>query len=137
MRLLPSTVIGYTGEDDYFQVLSVFDRFVTAGMFNISKRGIARFLINNGYCNSREQTKIYRCLAYIEKINQKLAISQFFYYDENDDDVNENGYDESSLSTEEAEFLRKLIDVSPTFSEKKQLTNLIRDTTNRKMTDYL
>ena len=137
LRLLPSTIIGYTGNDDHFQVLSVFDRFVAAGMFNISKRGIARFLINNGYCNSREQTKIYQSLSYIERINLKLAYSQFFCYDENDDDIKQNGYDESSLSVEEAEFLRRLIDISPVFSEKKQLVNLIKDTTNRKITDYL
>jgi hypothetical protein len=137
LRLLPSTIIGYTGNDDHFQVLSVFDRFVAAGMFNISKRGIARFLINNGYCNSREQTKIYQSLSYIERINLKLAYSQLFCYDENDDDIKQNGYDESSLSIEEAEFLRRLIDISPVFSEKKQLVNLIKDTTNRKITDYL
>ena len=137
LRLLPSTIIGYTGEDDHFQVLSVFDRFVAAGMFNISKRGVARFLINNGYCNSREQTKIYQSLSYIERINLKLAFSQFFCYDENDDDIKQNGYDKSSLSVEEAEFLRRLIDISPVFSEKKQLVNLIKDTTNRKITDYL
>ena len=140
LRLLPSTIIGYTGKDDHFQVLSVFDRFVAAGMFNISKRGIARFLINNGYCNSREQTKIYQSLSYIERINLKLAYGQFFCYDNenDDDDIKQNGYDESSsLSVEEAEFLRRLIDINPVFSEKKQLVSLIQDTTNRKITDYL
>jgi hypothetical protein len=139
LRLLPSTVIGYTGKDDHFQVLSVFDRFVAAGMFNISKRGIARFLVNNGYCNSSEQTKIYQSLSCIERINLKLAYSQFFCFNDNDndDDIKQNGYDESSLSIEEAEFLRRLIDANPIFSEKKQLVNLIKDTTNRKITDYL
>jgi hypothetical protein len=42
-----------------------------------------------------------------------------------------------AVSIEEAEFLRGLIDISPVFSEKKQLVNLIKDTTNRKITDYL
>jgi hypothetical protein len=137
LRLLPSTIIGYTGKDDHFQVLSVFDRFVAAGMFNISRRGIARFLINNRYCNSREQTKIYQSLSYVERINLKFAYSQFFCYNENDDEIKQSGYDESSLTIEEAEFLRRLIDANPVFSEKKQLVNLIKDTTNRKITDYL
>jgi hypothetical protein len=51
--------------------------------------------------------------------------------------MKQNDYDESSLSIDEAEFLRRLIDANPVFSEKKQLVNLIKDTTNRKITDYL
>jgi hypothetical protein len=42
-----------------------------------------------------------------------------------------------AVSIEEAEFLSRLIDINPVFSEKKQLVNLIKDTTNRKITDYL
>lgn len=118
LRLLPSTIIDYTGEDDYFQVISVFDRFIAAGIFNISKRRIAKFLVNNGYCNSKECTKIYQSLSYIERINQKLVFSQFFCYNNDGDDIKQNDYDESSLSREEAEFLRRLIDVKPVFSEK-------------------
>ncbi|HZA63438.1 MAG TPA: hypothetical protein VE573_11240, partial [Nitrososphaeraceae archaeon] len=48
LRLLPTTIIGYTGRDDRFEVLSVFDRLVTNGLFNISKRGLVKLLINNG-----------------------------------------------------------------------------------------
>ena len=40
LRLLPATIIGYTGLEDHFRVLSVFDRDINTGMFNLSKKSM-------------------------------------------------------------------------------------------------
>jgi hypothetical protein len=103
-RLLPTTIIGYTGKDDSFEVLSVFDRLVTNGLFNISKRGLVR-------------------LSQIQRINQKLAFNEF--YDE-----------KMKFGKNEIEFIKKLIGID-TFSDRRQLEELIEQTTNSKITDYI
>jgi hypothetical protein len=121
-RLLPTTIIGYTGKDDSFEVLSVFDRLVTNGLFNISKRGLVRLLINNGMGDTKPE-KIYRCLSQIQRINQKLAFNEF--YDE-----------KMKFGKNEIEFIKKLIGID-TFSDRRQLEELIEQTTNSKITDYI
>ena len=122
LRLLPTTIIGYTGKDDSFEVLSVFDRLVTNGLFNISKRGLVRLLINNGMGDTKPE-KIYRCLSQIQRINQKLAFNEF--YDE-----------KMKFGKDEIEFIKKLIGID-TFSDRWQLEKLIEQTTNSKITDYM
>lgn len=121
-RLLPTTIIGYTGKDDSFEVLSVFDRLVTNGLFNISKRGLVRLLINNGMGDTKPE-KIYRCLSQIQRINQKLAFNEF--YDE-----------KMKFGKNEIEFIKKLIGID-TFSDRRQIEELIEQTTNSKITDYI
>jgi hypothetical protein len=122
LQLLPTTIIGYTGKDDSFEVLSVFDRLVTNGLFNISKRGLVRLLIDNGMGDTKPE-KIYRCLSQIQRINQKLAFNEF--YDE-----------EMKFGKDEIEFIKKLIRID-TFSDRRQLEELIEQTTNSKITDYI
>ena len=122
LRLLPTTIIGYTGKDDSFEVLSVFDRLVTNGLFNISKKGLVRTLINNGMGDTKPE-KIYRCLSQIQRINQKLAFNEF--YDE-----------KMKFGKDEIEFIKKLIGID-TFSDRRQLEKLIEQTTNSKITDYM
>ena len=122
LRLLPTTIIGYTGKDDSFEVLSVFDRLVTNGPFNISKRGLVRLLINNGMGDTKPE-KIYRCLSQIQRINQKLAFNEF--YDE-----------KMKFAKDEIEFIKKLIGID-TISDRRQLEVLIEQTTNSKITDYM
>ena len=121
LRLIPATIIGYTGKGDHFEVLSVFDRLLTNAMFNIEKRKLAKLLMANGINNGTD--KIYRCFANIQRINQKLAFSQLY---------NEN----LRFIKEEIEFIQKLVDI-PNFSEKKLLVDLIKQTTNTRITDYL
>ena len=104
-RLLPTTIIGYTGKDDSFEVLSVFDRLVTNGM------------------GDTKPEKIYRCLSQIQRINQKLAFNEF--YDE-----------KMKFGKNEIEFIKKLIGID-TFSDRRQLEELIEQTTNSKITDYI
>jgi hypothetical protein len=122
LRLLPTTIIGYSGEDDNFEVLSVFDRLVSNGMFNISKRGLARLLIANGLDDIKGD-KIFRCLSHIHRINQKLAFSEFYH-------------ERIDFGKDETEFIRRLIDID-TFSDRKQLVKLIEETKNSKLTDYM
>ncbi|HZC48450.1 MAG TPA: hypothetical protein VE244_05255 [Nitrososphaeraceae archaeon] len=122
LRLLPTTIIGYTGKHDSFEVLSVFDRLVTNGLFNISKKGLVRILINNGMGDTKPE-KIYRCLSQIQRINQKLAFNEF--YDE-----------KMKFGKDEIEFIKKLIGID-TFSDRRQLEKLIEQTTNSKITDYM
>ena len=122
LRLLPTTIIGYTAKHDSFEVLSVFDRLVTNGLFNISKKGLVRILINNGMGDTKPE-KIYRCLSQIQRINQKLAFNEF--YDE-----------KMKFGKDEIEFIKKLIGID-TFSDRRQLEKLIEQTTNSKITDYM
>lgn len=41
-RFLPATVICYTGVDDYFHVVSMFDRLASGGVFSFQKASLAR-----------------------------------------------------------------------------------------------
>src|SRR5688572_6966584 len=55
LRLLPATIIGYTGIKDHFEVLSVYDRIINTGMFNFSKRRFAKTLIENGIVEGKDR----------------------------------------------------------------------------------
>jgi hypothetical protein len=121
LNLIPSTIIGYSGKDDYFDLLSVFDKLVTNAMFNIQKRRLARILLENGITNKID--KVYQCITNIQKLNQKLAFSELY-----DDGV--------IFLKEEIEFLRNLMDLD-VHSEKKQMAYLIEETKNNKITDYI
>jgi hypothetical protein len=121
LRFVPATIIGYTGKDDHFEILSMFDRFVTNALFNIQKRKLVKILFDNGIKHNTD--KIYRCIANIQRINQKLAFGEL--YDEN-----------VIFVKEEIEFIQKLINVH-TLSEKKQISSLIDQTKNNKITDYI
>ena len=122
LRLLPTTIIGYTGKDDSFEVLSVFDRLVTNGLFNISKRGLVRLLISNGMGDTKPE-KIHRCLLQIQRINQKLAFNEFYN-------------EKMKFGKDEIEFIKKLVGID-TISDRRQLKELIEQTTNSKITDYM
>jgi hypothetical protein len=122
LRLLPATVLAYTGRKDYFKVLSVFDRFVDTGMFNLSKRRFAKTLLDNGI--AEEMDKIYRRLATLERINQKLVYNELY---------NSN----AGFLEEEIEFLRQFSSIEATMSYKKQIARYVRESELVKITDYL
>jgi hypothetical protein len=122
LNLIPATVIGYSGKDDYFDLLSVFDKFVTNTMFNIKKRRLARILLENGISDKIE--RIYQCIINIQMLSQKLAFSELY----NDDNV--------TFLKDEIEFLRNLRNLH-LYSEKKQIAYLINETKNNKITDYI
>ena len=121
-NLIPATIIGYSGEDDYFEVLSIFDKFVTNNIFSIKKRRLAKILVQNGITDRID--RVYQCLINIQALNQKLAFSELY----NDDNV--------TFLKDEIEFLSNLRNLH-LYSEKKQIANLIRETKNNKITDYI
>ena len=121
-NLIPATIIGYSGDDDYFEVLSVFDKFVTNAIFSIKKRRLASILVQNGISDKID--RVHQCLTNLQALNQKLAFSELY----NDDNV--------TFLRDEIEFLSNLRNLH-LYSEKKQIENLIRETKNNKITDYI
>ena len=122
LRLLPATVLAYTGRKDYFTVLSVFDRIVDNGFFNLPKRRFAKILLNNGI--EKNIDKIYRRLATLERINQKLVFNEIYDSD-------------TVFLDDEIEFLRQFSRINATMSYKKQIQKYIRQSEYFKITDYL
>ena len=133
LKLLPTTIIGYSGKEDYFEVLSIFNRCIMNGIFNIPKRSFIKMLINNNIThNSSEIDRIYRSLILLEQINQKLVYNYLFRVDE---DV-----DTDFLLKEELDFLNQFCNFSRLPSEKtytKEIKKLIKNSRNYLITDFL
>lgn len=122
LRLLPATIIGYTGIKDHFEVLSVYDRTIHTGMFNLSKRRLAKTLIENGIVEGID--KIHRRLQTLEHINQKLVFNELY---------NSN----PGFLKEEIEFLRQFSKVQVAMTYKKQIEACVLESKDNKITDYL
>jgi hypothetical protein len=120
LNLIPATIIGYTGREDYFEVLSVFRRFITRGVLELNKTRLVKLLSENSIdCNNG----VYNCFENIHRIYQKLVFSQLYDQD-------------PGFAKEELEFIQKLGDIK-LLPEKKHVRELIRQTSNFKITDYL
>lgn len=117
LNLIPASIIGYTGREDYFEVLSVFRRFITTGMIGLNKKRLVKLLRANQIDSN---SGVYNCF---ENICQKLVFSQIYDQD-------------PGFAKEELEFFQKLADMK-LLPEKKNLTERIRETSNLKITDYL
>jgi hypothetical protein len=122
VRLLPATIIGYTGIRDHFRVLSVFDRSIHTGIFNLSKRKFAKTLIENGIVQGID--RIYWRLQTLERINQKLVFNEL--YDSN-----------PGFLKEEIEFLRQFSSIKAAMTYRKQIEACISESKDNKITDYL
>ena len=122
LRLLPATVIGYTGIKDHFRVLSVYERIISTGMFNFSKRRFVKTLLEHGIVEGID--KIYRRLETLERINQKLAFNEL--YDSN-----------PGFLKEEIEFLSNFSKLKVSMTYKKQIGACILESKNNKITDYV
>jgi hypothetical protein len=122
LRLLPATVITYTGRKDYFKVVSVFDRFIDNGMFNMPKRRFAKTLLDKGI--DEDTDKIYRRLSTLERINQKFVFNQLY-----DADV--------GFFKEEIEFLRQFSNIKARMSYRRQIIKYMKQSEIVKITDYL
>ncbi len=118
--VLPATIICYSGHDDYFEVMSVFDRFVSSGIFNFHTMNLARLLKAT---NVNESAKASRRLASLQQIMQKIVFSQLHF-------------ESPGLTEEEQQFVCAFANVKPPRRER-MLGNLRRETTNAKLTDYL
>jgi hypothetical protein len=122
LRLLPATIIGYTGMKDHFEVLSVYSRIVNTGMFSLSKRRFAKTLIENGIHEGID--RIYRRLQTLERINQKLIFNEL--YDSN-----------PGFLKEEIEYLSHISKLQVTMTYEKQIEACILESKDNKITDYL
>ena len=122
IRMLPATIIAHTGRKDYFRVISVFDRIVDTGMFNIPKRRFVKTLLDNGISEGID--KICRRLSTLERINQKLIFNQLYNSD-------------AGFLKEEVEFLRQFSSIEATMSYKKQILKYVKESKSVKITDYL
>jgi hypothetical protein len=133
LKLLPTTIIGYSGKEDYFEILSIFNRCIMNGIFNIPKRSFMKLLINNNITNKiSDMVKIYHSLITLEQINQKLVFNYLFRSEEN--------LDLDFLLKEERDFLKQFYNFSTLPSEKtnkKQIKKLIKDSRNYLITDFL
>lgn len=122
LRLLPATIIGYTGIKDRFRVLSVFDRNINTGIFNLSKRKFTKTLIDNGVVNGVD--RIYLRLLTLQRISQKLVFNELY---------NSN----PGFLKEEIEFLRQFSTIKSAMTYRKQIASCIQESEYKKMTDYL
>ena len=133
LKLLPTTIIGYSGKEDYFEILSIFNRSIMNGIFNIPKRSFMKLLINDNITNKiSDMVKIYHSLITLEQINQKLVFNYLFRSEEN---LNIN-----FLLKEEIDFLKQFCNFSKLPSEKtnkKQIKKLLKDSRNYLITDFL
>jgi hypothetical protein len=118
-KILPATIICYTGKKDYFDVVSVFDRFVRSGIFDFERIALARLLQHNGNLVS---AKAHRRLESLLQILQKIIFSQLHF-------------DNPGLTEPEERFLAALADI-PVPNQKKVFANIIKETVNRKLTDF-
>jgi len=115
-KLIPATTICYTGEEDFFEVVSRFRRFVSGGVLGVNRTALARML---GDASART----YSRLARLQNILEKLAFNQLFF--------------ENSLTDEELEFLNAIVDIALPPRESSRITKLILETSHRGITDYL
>jgi hypothetical protein len=122
LRLLPATIVGYTGTKDFFRILSVFDRNIDTGMFNLSKRRFAKTLGENGIVEGIE--RIYGRLRTLERINQKLVFNELY---------NSN----PGFLKEEIEFLRQFSSIKTAMTYRKQILSFVKESENDKISNYL
>jgi hypothetical protein len=118
-KFLPATVISYTGVDDHFEVISTFDRIISSGILNLKKTILAKALEGTDIGG-----KAYSRLVVLEHIFQKILFNQIYF-------------ENLGLTERELEFLQMITCIKPPpRHEKKNLSKLITETTNAKMTDY-
>jgi hypothetical protein len=119
LGLIPATVIGYAGRSDQFEVLSIFDRFISDGIFSIDKRKLTKMLIDN---KINPTSSTFNCFLNFQRICQKIVFSHL--YDQH-----------VGLMKAEIDFILKLADIKP-LTTGKLVRSLIKETTNNKITEY-
>ena len=116
-KFLPSTLICYTGIDDWFEVISTFDHMVSSGVLNLQKTSLAKTL------EGSTSSKAYRRLVMLEHIFQKIIFNQIYF-------------ENLGMTEQELEFLQMIAGIRPPSDQRKKLAKLIKETANQKMTDY-
>jgi hypothetical protein len=67
LNLIPATIIGSTGREDYFEVLSVFRRFITTTMLEFNKTRLVRLLSENRIDSNGEIPVLQRMSLILSK----------------------------------------------------------------------
>jgi hypothetical protein len=116
-KFLPTTLICYTGIDDWFEVISTFDHVVSSGVLNLQKTNLAKTL------DGSTSSKAYRRLVMLEHIFQKIIFNQIYF-------------ENLGMTEQELEFLQMIAGIRPPSDQRKKLSKLIKETANAKMTDY-
>jgi hypothetical protein len=116
-KFLPTSLICYTGIDDWFEVISTFDHVVSSGVLNLQKTAIARTL------EGSTSSKAYHQLVMLEHIFQKIIFNQIYF-------------ENLGITEQELEFLQMIAGIRPPSDQRKKLAKLIKETANAKMTDY-
>lgn len=119
-RVLPASIICYCGEDDYFEVISVFDRFVSSGIFDFERFNLARLLQKTSGSTS---AKAYRRFTSLQQVLQKIVFSQLHF-------------ENPGLTDEEQRFICSLAQIKVP-SRRKMMSEIRREVRNEKLTDYL
>ena len=122
LRLLPATIVGYTGRENYFRVLSLFVRFVNDGMLNLPKRSFVNILHDNGIMEDAD--RLYHRLAKLERINQKIVFNQLYN-------------SRIGFLKGEIEFLREFSKIKSRMSYINEAKSIVNVSKNLKVTDYL
>ena len=118
-KILPASIICYTGTEDYFEVISVFDRFVSCGIFDFERINLARLMQRNG---NPVSVKAHRRLELLQQVLQKIIFSQLHF-------------ENAGLTEHEERFLSALADIAIP-NQKKIFASIIKATVNTKLTDY-
>lgn len=118
-RLLPASIIGYS-VDDKFKVISSDKRIIGESLVKPQKSTFAKILSENGLIDNL--TAIYSHIGMAHRISQKMLFNQIF---------EEKIY----LLQEEIEFLSGL-DKNPKFYERKEIKKILKESINRKITDF-
>jgi hypothetical protein len=116
-KFLPTTLICYTGIDDWFEVISTFDHVISSGVLNLQKTTLAKTL------EGSTSSKAYRRLVMLEHIFQKIIFNQIYF-------------ENLGMTEQELEFLQMIAGIRPPSDQRKKLAKLIKETANAKMTDY-
>jgi hypothetical protein len=119
LKFLPATVVCYTGAEDYFEVVSTFDRFISRGIFSFNKSTLAKMLLQK-----EASSMAYSRLSTIQRIFQKIAFNQM--YSEN-----------LGLTEEELQFMQTIVELRLPSDGRKRVANLIKETKNAKLTDFI
>ena len=119
-RLLPASIIGYS-IDNKFKVISAEKRLIVDSLVKPQKSVFAKILRDNGLIDNI--TAIYSHMAMAQRIHQKMIFNQLFE-------------EKIDLLQEEIEFLSGL-NRNPNFHEESLMRKIIRESIDRKITDYL
>lgn len=119
-RLLPASIIGYS-IDNKFKVISSDKRIISDSLVKPQKSVFAKILRGNGLTD--RLTAIYSHISMTQRIYQKMLFNQIFE-------------EKIDLLKEEIEFLSGL-NKNPNFHEKEQIEKVVRESINRKITDFM